>query len=174
MNQSRTARVRRGAIIVLVVLGFVLILLAMTAELLGLDLTPGFGMIQMFSFLLGLTSLTAAASGYLYSRRPKDAPHSLQADIGVRLVATGLVFAWVTGLSDLIGIGTHVIPQFERPFAGPLQLGGVVLGVLVIVAGLALYYTSRGIRDISSMEFLVGNRRADANPDGQPEPEVKP
>jgi hypothetical protein len=68
-----------------------------------------------------------------------------------------LVFAYVSGLSDLIGIGTHLQPNFERPFVGPLQLGGIGLGVLSIIAGLLLYYTSRGSRDSSSMEFLVNN-----------------
>ena len=77
--------------------------------------------------------------------------------IGIRLAATGLVFVYVTGLSDLIGIGTHIEPSFERPFVGPLQLGGLVLGVLSIIIGLLLYHTSRGSRDSSSMEFLVNN-----------------
>ncbi|MEJ2746777.1 MAG: hypothetical protein P8183_02500 [Anaerolineae bacterium] len=46
-------------------------------------------------------------------------------------------------------------PSVERPFVGPLQLGGLALGVLSIIIGLLLYYTSRGRRDSSSMEFLV-------------------
>jgi hypothetical protein len=48
-----------------------------------------------------------------------------------------------------------VEPQFERPYVGPLQLGGLGLAVLVIIVGLALYYTSRGARPQSSMSFIV-------------------
>ncbi len=157
MSKEQTKRVRNTTMLILFLLGIILSAMSLGAELLGLDLTPGFGIVQMFQLLLGLTALTFASFMYLKQRRPDNAPRSLQADIGVRLAATGLIFAYVTGLSDIIGIGTHVEPSFERPFVGPLQLGGLVLGVLSIIAGLLLYYTSRGVRDASSMEFLVNN-----------------
>ena len=159
MNNSGTSRTRRNVIIILVILGILLIALAIAADILRLDLTPGFGMVQMMAFLIGLTCLTLAAYLYLHSLRPKDAPRSLQADIGTRLGLTGLVFAYVTGLSDLIGIGTHVNPSFERPFVGPLQWGGLALGLLMIIVGLILYYTSRGGRESSSLEFILNGRR---------------
>lgn len=157
MSKEQTTRIRNIFILVLLFLGIILCIVSLGAELIGIDLTPGFGMVQMFQLLLGITSLTLAAFIYLKQRRPNGAPRSLQADIGVRLAATGLVFVYVTGLSDLIGIGTHVQPSFERPFVGPLQLGGLALGVLSIIAGLLLYYTSRGARNASSMEFLINN-----------------
>jgi len=161
MTSSGSTRIRKIVTLSLVILGLLLIGLALAADYVKLDLTPGFGMIQMVALLAGLTLLTLAAFLYLYSLRPKDAPHSLQADIGIRLGATGLVFAYVTGMSDLIGIGTHVDPSFERPFVGPLQLGGLLLGVLMIAVGLILYYTSRGPRRSSSLEFLINRRNRD-------------
>ncbi len=165
MTSSGSTRIRKIVIFSLVILGLLLIGLALAADYLKLDLTPGFGMIQMVAALAGLTLLTMAAFLYLYSLRPKDAPHSLQADIAVRLGATGLIFTYVTGLSDLIGIGTHIDPNFERPFVGPLQFGGLLLGILMIAAGLILYYTSRGPRRSSSLEFLIDgrNRNNDSN-----------
>jgi len=157
MNRDLVTKVERIASLVLFVLGFVSIALSLGAELLGLNLTPGFGMVQMFQLLLGLTLLTVAGYLRIHSLRPRDAPRSLQADIGIRLGATGLVFAYVSGLADLVGIGTHVQPGFERPFVGPLQLGGFILGVLMITAGLLLYFTSRGSRKTSSLESLLPN-----------------
>lgn len=157
MSKEQTKRIRNITMFALLFLGIILCVMSLGAELIGIDLTPGFGMVQMFQLLIGITSLTGAGFLYLKQFRPNGVPRSLQADIGVRLVATGLVFAYVTGLSDLIGIGTHVEPSFERPFVGPLQLGGLILGVLSIIAGLLLYHTSRGSRDNSSMEFLVNN-----------------
>ncbi|MCP4359253.1 MAG: hypothetical protein GY796_14665 [Chloroflexi bacterium] len=153
---SKIRRVRNGLTLILFVLGLLLVIIALGADYFGLNLTPGFGMVQMFQLLVGLTCLTLAAFLYLQSLRPANAPSSLQADIGTRLAATGLVFAYVIGLADLIGIGTHVNPRFERPFAGPFQLGGLIVAVVMIVVGLVLYHTSRGSgRKKSSMEFLV-------------------
>jgi hypothetical protein len=155
MNRDLVHRLEIIVTAVLFVVGLIFSFIALGAELLGLDLTPGFGMIQMVQLLIGLTLLTV--SGYLrvHSLRSKDAPRSLQADIGIRLGATGLVFAYVSGVADLIGIGTHVEPAFERPFVGPLQLGGLIIGVLMITAGLLLYYTSRGTRHRSSLRSLL-------------------
>lgn len=164
-KNSKSANLRRNVTLGLFGIGLILIILSLGAEFFGLDLTPGFGMVQMFQLLVGLTALTLSLFLYIKALR-QDTPRSLQADIGVRLAATGLVFSYVTGLSDLISIGTHVEPQFERPFVGPLQLGGLALAVLVILIGLVLYYTSRGTRQKSSMEFIVngnGNGAAKKN-----------
>ena len=151
MNNSGTKRIRNIVNILLVVFGVLLMALALAADELGLDITPGFGVIQMVAFLAGLTLLTLGAFNHLYGLRPKDAPRSLQAEIATRLIATGLVLCYVTGLSDLIGIGTHTGPDFARPYVGPLQLGGIFIGGGLILFGLALYQTSRGKRT----EFLA-------------------
>lgn len=169
MTNSKPTRIRKIVILVLVIIGLLFVGLSLAADYLRLDLTPGFGIIQMVALLAGLTLLTLASYLYIYSIRPKDAPNSLQADIGTRLGATGLVFAYVTGLSDLIGIGTHVDPNFERPFVGPLQLGGLAFGVIMIASGLILYYTSRGPRGSSSLEFLLNWRKKSEESEHQPE-----
>lgn len=142
-------------VLLLFLIGNVLTIVSLAAEILGLDLTPGFGIVQMFQLLLGLTFLTLAGFLHIYRLRDPDTPRSLQADIGVRLALTGLVFAYVSGLSDLLGIGTHVNPRFERPYVGPLQLGGLVLGIVSITVGMLLYHTSRGSRETSALEFLL-------------------
>jgi hypothetical protein len=156
---NKPIRVRRAVIAVLSVLGLLLTIGAVATELLGLDLTPGFGVLQTLAFLMGLTALTIAAYLFMATGRPPDAPRSLQADIGVRLSLTGLVFCYVTGFADLIRIGTHIQPEFERPFIGPLQLGGFVVGLLILLAGVVLYYTSRGKRQSSSMEFILNGKK---------------
>ena len=156
---NKPVRVRRAVIAVLSVLGLLLTIGAVATELLGLDLTPGFGVLQTLAFLMGLTALTIAPYLFMAAGRPPDAPRSLQADIGVRLSLTGLVFCYVTGFADLIRIGTHVQPEFERPFIGPLQLGGFVVGLLILLAGVVLYYTSRGKRQSSSMEFILNGKK---------------
>ena len=113
MSKEQTRKVRHITALVSFLVGVALCTISLAAELLGLDLTPGFGIVQMFQLLLGITLLTFATFLYLKDIRPDGAPRSLQADIGVRLAATGLIFAYVSGLSDLIGIGTHIEPGFE-------------------------------------------------------------
>jgi hypothetical protein len=161
MNREIVVRVERITSVIFFVLGLVSVGLALGAEVLGLDLTPGFGMVQMLQVLVGLTLLTMAGFLRIHSLRAADAPRSLQADIGVRLGATGLVFAYTLGWADLIGIGTHVNPDFERPFVGPLQLGGLIVGIVMIMAGIILYYTSRGTRQTSALESLLPNGNRD-------------
>lgn len=143
----------------LIVLGIVLVIGALVADPIGLDLTPGFGVLQTLALLMGITLLTIAIYLYLLEVRPLGSPRSLQADIGIRLSLTGLVLSYVTGFADLIRIGTHVQPEFERPFIGPLQFGGLALGLLVLVAGMILYYTSRGARATSSLEFILNGKK---------------
>ena len=158
---AKNRQIRKIVLITLTVLGILLMGLSIAADAIRLDGTPGFGVVQMVAFLTGLTLLTVAAYLFVYGFRLKGSPRSLQADIGVRLGLTGLVFVYITGFSDLIGIGTHVNPAFERPFVGPLQLGGLLLGVLIIIAGLLLFFTSRGTtRETSSMEFLVNSSQS--------------
>jgi hypothetical protein len=164
MSRERATQIRSSLTILLSLAGLILSGVSLAAEFFGLDLTPGFGMVQMLQLLVGISCLTLALFVHLYGRRRRqNAPRSLQADVGIRLAATGLVFAYVAGLSDLIGIGTHVTPRFDGPFVGPLQLGGIGLGILSIVVGLFLYHTSRGSRDHSSMEFLVNGDTSQAN-----------
>ncbi len=156
MNEtSPTNRLLFGFNLFLFIVGTLIVGASLGAEILGLDITPGFGMIQMIQLLIGLTLLTFAGYLQIYALRDPNTPRSLQADIGVRLGATGLVFTYIAGLSDLLGIGTHIQPSFERPFVGPLQLGGIGVGIILITVGMLLYYTSRGNRDSSSLEFLL-------------------
>lgn len=159
MNKANnTTQIRNAVVLVLFLVGLILSFISLAADLLGLDITPGFGMVQMFQLLVGLTSLTLAGFLTIQTRRRTNVPRSLQAGIGVRLGATGLIFAYVCGLSDLIGIGTHVAANdFDRPYVGELQLGGIALSVLLILVGMFLYHTSRGSRQSSSMEFLLNN-----------------
>lgn len=154
MSKQQAQRVQNWVGFSLLIIGVLFAGISLTADLLGLDFTPGFGMVQMFQLLLALTSLTVAGFVFLRQRKPENAPRSLQADIGLRLAATGLVFCYISGLSDLIGIGTHVAANsFERPYVGPLQVGGLGLGVISILAGMFLYHTSRGNRPSSSLDF---------------------
>jgi hypothetical protein len=117
--------------------GFVLFVVGVFPELIGLDFTPGVGVVQIFTLLLGISVMTLGAYVYMYATRHRALPRRLREDIGVRLMATGVVVAITTGLADVIGIGTHFGQQ--RPYFGPVQAWGVALGVFFVIAGIALY-----------------------------------
>lgn len=159
-------RVGRIATLTLFIVGTLLCALALAAELLNLDFTPGFGVVQMFQLLVGLSMLTISGFWHIRSLRPVNPPPSLQADIAVRIALTGLLFALAAGMSDLLRIGTHVAPRFDRPYVGPLQLAGIVVGIVAIVLGMWLYYTSRGTQSASSLEFLLQSEARQASAAG--------
>lgn len=121
----------------LIGVGFVLFLVGLYPDLLRLNFSEGFGLLQSATFLFGIAWMTLGAYVYMYATRHRSQPRRLREDIGVRLMATGLVVAFTTGLADVIGIGSHFGQQ--RPFFGPVQAWGVALGVVLILAGLALY-----------------------------------
>lgn len=117
--------------------GFVFFVIGIFPELLRLDFTAGFGLLQITVFLLGVAVMTLGAYIYVYATRHRAQPRRLREDIGARLMATGVVIAFSTGLADVIGIGTHF--GQARPFFGPLQAWGVALGLALIGWGLWLY-----------------------------------
>lgn len=137
LSQSRTNSFN----LALVLVGVVLLMLALWADPLGLDMTPGFGLLQILGLLGSITLISGSCYWYLVRRYPLNGrQRSLLVDFGLRLWLTGLLMCSVTGLADMVGIGTHRGTAFERPFLGPLQLGGLLLGILGVGVGLLLYW----------------------------------
>ncbi len=120
-----------------IVFGFFVFVIGRFPGLLGLDITPDIGIVQIGVLLAGITFMTLGGYVYMYATRHRAQPRRLREDIGVRLIATGLVIAYATGFADVLGIGSHF--GAERPLFGPLQAWGVALGVLVIIVGVFIY-----------------------------------
>jgi len=135
LDQSRLAR----AGIALIVAGFFVFVVGIFPALIRLDLTPGFGVTQILVFLVGLGLMALGGYVYMYATRQRARQRRLRHEVGVRLVATGYVLCCVSAIADVIGIGSHNVPEFPEPFFGWWQSSGVLLGVLVIIVGLFLY-----------------------------------
>lgn len=131
-------RLARAGVAVIVV-GFFVFFLGIFPQVVRLDITPGIGIFQIFVALIGISIMTAGAYVYIYATRHRAQPRRIREDIGLRLVATGLVFAWTSGLADVLGIGSHPATPVTRPFFGVWQATGVAIGVGVIIIGLLLY-----------------------------------
>ena len=134
-ERSRLAR----AGVTAVVFGLFVFVVALFPQLISQDITPGIGILQIFIALNGLTAMTLGAYLYMYATRHRALPPRLREGVGLRLMATGLVLAYISGLADVLGIGSHPSTAVTRPFLGVWQAGGITFSVLIIAAGILLY-----------------------------------
>lgn len=98
----------------------------------GWDRSPVVGFVQISVFLIGLAFI--CLGGYVgILGLWKGRARSIVADIGVRVVGTGYVIAFFSGLADIFGMGSQPPPGV--PYFGPWQATGVVVGQVVVAAG---------------------------------------
>jgi hypothetical protein len=135
MEHSRLAR----AGVAFVIFGFFTFLVGLFPQIANFDITPGVGILQVFVVLLGITGMTLGAYLYTYATQQRGRARRLREDIGVRLMATGLVLAYASGMADVLGIGSHPSTPVSRPYIGEWQAGGIALGVVTIAAGILLF-----------------------------------
>lgn len=114
-------------------IGFVLFLLGSVPQLFGLDNSEAVGFVQVGVFTIGLMLICLGGTYALNSLWPKHW-RSLAADIGVRVAWSGWVLAGVSGLADLLGLGTSPLAAGYTYF-GFWQARGVLIGEAVIFIG---------------------------------------
>jgi hypothetical protein len=123
-------RLRTGLITTL--LGFAIFTFGAKPNWFGWDRSPGVGFVQITVFLIGLA--TMCLGGYVgLLGLWKGRRRSIVADIGFRLVSTGYVISFFSGLADIFGMGSQPPPGI--PFFGPWQAMGVVIGEVIIAGG---------------------------------------
>jgi hypothetical protein len=134
LSRRQVRWVRR--LMTLTLLGLLLFLIGLNPDLIGMDRSPAVGFVQVGVWLtgLGITLLGAYAALRVVRNGRRT---TLLNDVGLRLAATGYVIASAASLADFIGIGSHTIRALVF---GKIQVAGLVVGVLLIVIGLVLYY----------------------------------
>ena len=101
-------RVQIGLTVTLV--GFAVFLLGTRPSIFGLDRSPVIGFVQIAVFLVGLSII--CIGGYISLMALwKDRKPTIAADIGLRLVSTGYVIAVFTGMADVFGFGSNLLPE---------------------------------------------------------------
>jgi hypothetical protein len=120
----------------LVLIGLFVFIIGVDPNLLGLDRSPVVGFVQIGVWLFGLALLLLGATLAVRVVRNHH-PNTLRSEIGLRLIATGYVFAVAASFADFLGIGTHVLPNISY---GPLQVGGLIFGVVLSLIGVVLYW----------------------------------
>ncbi len=126
-------RLRFG--LITTIAGYLLLLLGARPSMFGLDRSPVIGFVQTASFIIGIGIICLGGYISLMCFWPKGSV-SLTADFGLRLVGTGFVITVFTGMADVFGFGSHMLPSV--PFFGPLQSAGVILGEAIIAIGLIM------------------------------------
>ena len=112
--------------------GLLIFAIGAKPEWFNMDRSPVVGFVQISVFLVGLGII--CLGGFISSIALwGDDERSIAADIGLRLVATGYVLSIFTGMADVFGMGTQLLP--EVPFFGPLQATGVGIGQAMIALG---------------------------------------
>jgi hypothetical protein len=121
----------------LVLFGFVVFIIGVEPDLIGMDRSPVVGFVQLYTWLSGLAILLASA--YMTVRVVRNGrPLSLRAEVGVRLIATGYVVAVAASFADFLGIGSHTLRG--GLYFGEVQVLGLVIGLLTSLVGVILYW----------------------------------
>jgi hypothetical protein len=149
--------------IALGLLGVVIALMGLFPGMTGVEATVGIGVVQIFMLLFGYGLLVFGAIIYAKFTFFLDAPSTLGQQIGIRLTLTGLLFAALTGLADILGFGSHVRTDISDIFFGFWQafgllasLAGSSLGVLVyVMAGNPRLSEASQIDDIQASEEKI-------------------
>lgn len=122
--------------VTLAILGMLVFVIGVSPGLIGMDRSRVIGFIQMGVWLTGLGLVLLGA--FLAVRVVRNGrPMSLRAEIGTRLIATGYVVSATATLADFLSIGSHRLPWV---YFGPLQVGGLVAGVILSLIGVLLYW----------------------------------
>ena len=102
--------------------------------------TVGIGLVQVVMVLIGYTLLILGALTYLKFTFFLDVSANLVQNIGTRLALTGILFAALAGMADILGFGTHIHDSASDLYFGQLQMIGILasfglssFGVLVYV-----------------------------------------
>lgn len=125
--------------IALSTLGAVLALMGMFPGVSGLDATPGIGVLQIVMILSGFTLLISGALLYVQGAFYPRVKHNLAQQVAVRLSATGLLFAGIAGMGDLLGFGSHPPLITDGPYLGYWQALGLIGGFVVSSLGVVLF-----------------------------------
>jgi hypothetical protein len=129
----QSGKLRRYLGMILTAAGLALFTLGAKPGWFGLDGSEAIGFVQIGVFSFGLFVLSLGVVLSLDSLWPNGS-RSIIADLGIRMVWTGYVFALFSATADLIGLGTRQFPYF-LPFFGYWQASGVMAGEVMILTG---------------------------------------
>lgn len=134
-------------------LGIMISIMGLFPGVTGVDETIGIGIVQVFMLLIGYALMTFGGLIYVKVTFYSNIHSNLAQQIGVRLMLTGLLFAAIAGLADILGFGSHVRSDTSDIFFGGLQGIGIIACLTISSFGV-LIYTVTGHPQISEESLL--------------------
>lgn len=120
-------------------LGIVLALMGLFPGITGVEPTVGIGVVQVLMLIVGYALLILGALIYVKFTFYLGQLSTLTQQIGTRLAMTGLLFAAISGLADILGFGSHIRIEGNEFFLGELQALGILGSFLVSSIGVLIY-----------------------------------
>ena len=120
-------------------LGIMVALMGLFPGVTGVQETLGIGVVQIIMLLVGYGMLVFGAIIYVKFTFYLGISSTLAQQIGIRLALTGLLFAALTSLSDILGFGSHIRTEDSDIYLGLLQQFGVLASLAISSAGVLLY-----------------------------------
>ncbi len=120
-------------------LGAMLCLMGLFPGVTGATPTAGIGLVQVSMVLAGYSLLVIGALIYLKFSFFLEVKATLSQQIGTRLALTGLLFAALTGLADILGFGSHIRDDVSDLFFGQLQMIGILASFCLSSFGVLVY-----------------------------------
>lgn len=129
-------------------LGIMVALMGLFPTITGVQETRGIGIVQIFLLLVGDSMLIFGAITYAKFTFYLEIPSTLAQQIGIRLALTGLLFTALSGLSDILGFGSHIRTETSDIYLGWLQMVGILASFAISSSGVILYAVA-GLRSLS-------------------------
>lgn len=123
-------------------LGTVLTFMGLFPGVTGLSPAKGIGIVQIFTMLTGFTLLIMGALIYVKFTFYVGHRANLAQQIGIRLALTGLLFAAMSGMADIVGFGSHGSATTSEPLFGMLQAIGIIGSFIIAALGVLIYAIS--------------------------------
>lgn len=123
-------------------LGIMIAIMGLFPGITGVEATPGIGVVQVMMLVVGDALLVFGALIYLKFTFYLNTTANLVQQIGVRLSLTGLVFAAIAGLADILGFGSHLRTESSDILFGTLQAIGLLASLLLTSIGVLIYAVS--------------------------------
>ena len=120
-------------------LGIMVALMGLFPGLTGVEETPGIGLVQVIMVLVGNAMLLFGGVLYVKVTFYIGIPSNLTQQVGLRLMLTGLLFASISGLADILGFGSHLRTDTTDIFFGGWQAVGTLAMFALSSFGVLLY-----------------------------------